>query len=202
MLRIGFGLAIGLTLLAVTLNAASTVRANDWDDFWNSVHVDWHRNNEWPHPFTEADRAATVAPFAIMIANGWERENLLGEQYFDEDSKQLTAAGRNRVRTILVQSPPEHRLVFVQRDLSDEVTEKRLDSVQQAVAALLPQGSLPDVLVSNMTPASRSAEEVNAELKSYVSSTPTARLTSGSKAGGAAGGSGGGAPSGSGAGPN
>jgi len=200
MLRIGVGLALGLTLLAT----AATARANEWDDFWDSVCVDWHRNNAWPHPFTDADRAATVAPFAVMIANGWQRENLLGEEYFDENTSRLTAAGRSRVRSILVQSPPEHRLVFVQRDLSDEVTSKRLDSVQQAVAAVLPQGSLPDVLVSNMTPASRSAEQVNTELKSFNNSIPTARLTGAGKSGGApAGGAspGGSAPTG-GASPN
>jgi hypothetical protein len=183
MLRIGFGLALGLTLLAT----ASVATANEWDDFWDSVQVDWHRNNQWPHPFTEADIAATNAPFAVMIANGWQRENLLGEEYFDDNSKQLTAAGRNRIRTILMQSPPEHRIIFVQRDLADEVTAKRLDVVQQAVAAVLPQGSLPDVLVSNMTSASRSAELVNAELKSYASSAPSARLAGAHAAGGSGG---------------
>ena len=123
MLRIGFGLVIGLTLAAM----ASTARAeNEWDDFWDSVKVDWHRNNAWPHPFLEADIAAANAPFAMMIANGWQRENLLGEEYFDAETKRLTAAGRNRIRTILLQSPPEHRVIFVERDLTDEVTAKRL----------------------------------------------------------------------------
>jgi hypothetical protein len=194
MLRIGFGLVLGLTLFAT----ASVARAeNQWDEFWDNVKIDWHRNNEWPHPFVDADRAAANAPFAVMIANGWQRENLLGEEYFDDDAKQLTPAGRNRVRTILMQSPPEHRVIFVQRDLADDVTAKRLDAVQQSVAAVLPQGSLPDVIVSNMTPASRSAELVNAELKSYTSSTPTARL-SGAKAGGSSSSGGGTSPTGSG----
>jgi len=192
MLRIGFGLVIGLTLMAT----ASSARAeNEWDDFWASVKTDWHRNNEWPHPFVEADIAAANAPFAVMIANGWQRENLLSEEYFDGETKRLTSAGRNRIRTILLQSPPEHRVVFVQRDLTDDVTAQRLDAVQQAVAAMLPQGSLPDVLVSNMTPASRSADLVNAELKSYASSAPTARL-SGAHAGGSSSGGGGASSSG------
>ena len=189
MLRIGFGFVIGLAMLAATSSARAE---NEWDDFWDSVKVDFHRNNEWPHPFVEADTAATNAPFAIMIANGWQRENLLGEEYFDSDTKHLSAAGRNRIRTILTISPPEHRVVFVQRDLSEDVTARRLDEVQQTVAAMLPQGSLPDVLVSNMTPASRSAEVVNAELKSYTSSVPQARL-SGAKAAGSSSSSGGGA---------
>ncbi len=175
MLRIGCGLVVCLTLFAT----ASKARANDWDDFWTSVDVDWHRNNAWPHPFVDADRAATMAPFAIMIANGWQRENLLGQEYFEDDSKHLTLAGRNRIRSILMDSPPEHRVIFVQRDLSDEVTAKRLDVVQQTLAAILPRGSLPDVLVSNMSPPSRPADLVNSELKSYSSSVPTARLTGG-----------------------
>lgn len=195
MLRIGFGLAIGLTILAT----ATAARAeNEWDDFWDSVKVDFHRNNQWPHPFVEADIAATNAPFAIMIANGWQRENLLGEEYFDSETKRLTAAGRNRIRTILTQCPPEHRIIFVQRDLADDITAKRLDEVQQTVAALLPQGALPDVVVSNMTSAYRSAELVNAELKSYATSVPPARLTAGAKSTGSSSSGGGAAPTGSG----
>ena len=189
MRRISFGLALGLALFAT----ASAAKANEWDDFWDNVKVDWHRNNAWPHPFVEADTAATNAPFAVMIANGWQRENLLGEEYFDEDSKRLTPAGRNRIRTILMQSPPEHRVIFVQRDLTEDVTAKRLDAVQQAVATLLPKGALPDVLVSNMTPAARSAEIVNSELKSYASSVPPARLSGAKSAGSSS--SGGGADS-------
>jgi hypothetical protein len=199
MLRIGFAFALGLTLLAST----SIVRANEWDDFWDSVKVDWHRNNQWPHPFTDIDRSATMAPFAIQVANGWQRENLIGEEYFEENSRHLTAAGQQRIREILVQSPPEHRVIFVQRDLSDEITAKRLDAVQHSLAAVLPQGALPDVLVSNLTPSTRSADVVYRELDGYAKSAASTHLSGSDGAKASSGGSSGAgaAPSG-GAGPN
>ncbi|HEV2972144.1 MAG TPA: hypothetical protein VGY55_19380 [Pirellulales bacterium] len=180
--------SIGLLLAAVCF--VSPLRGQDaWHDFWNEVHVGWHRNNEWPAPFSMADRQAAMAPFCGMIANGWQRQNLIGENYFDGGSKSLNNAGIERIRVILRQSPVEHRIIYVERDLDDDVTNLRIDAVQQAVAALQPKGPMPEVAVSNMVPEGRSAEMVAAEYKGYTSSAPTPRLTAHS-AGGSGGGGG------------
>jgi uncharacterized membrane protein YgcG len=184
---------IGLFLAAVCF--VSPAKAGDaWHDFWDEVHVGWHRNNEWPEPFSAADKHAAVAPFCVMIANGWQRQNLIGENYFDGGSKNLNNAGIERIRFILRQAPVEHRVVYVERDLNDEVTNMRVDVVQQAVAALQPKGPMPEVIVSNMVPEGRSAEMVAAEYKGYTTSAPTPRLSSHSSGGGG----GGASPSGSG----
>src|SRR5690606_10343877 len=37
-----------------------------WREFWHRTKVDFHRNNAWPEPFQQADRAVTREPFAIM----------------------------------------------------------------------------------------------------------------------------------------
>jgi hypothetical protein len=196
MLRVFTGLMIILALAGVTTSA----RAGDDEGFWHSVHIGWHRNNEWPEPFISADRGYAVTPFAVMIANGWQRQNLIGENYFDEGSKRLNNAGLERIRYILRQSPVEHRVLFVQRDLRDEVTDARIDLVQDAVASLQPKGPLPEVVVSNMVVEGRSAEIVAAELDGYRKSPPTPRLSG--HAGGSGGGASSGAPGSSGGGAN
>ncbi|HEV3417572.1 MAG TPA: hypothetical protein VG056_12185 [Pirellulales bacterium] len=185
---------IGLFLAAICF--VSPARAGDaWHDFWDGVHVGWHRNNEWPEPFSTADKQTAVAPFCVMIANGWQRQNLIGENYFDGGSKNLNNAGIERIRSILRQAPVEHRVVYVERDLNDDVTNMRVDAVQQAVAALQPKGPMPEVIVSNMVPEGRPAEMVAAEYKGYTTSVPTPRLSGHS--GGSSGGGGGPSTSGS-----
>jgi uncharacterized membrane protein YgcG len=161
----------------------------DEDGFWHEVHIGWHRNNEWPHPFICADRNYAVSPFAVMIANGWQRQNLIGENYFEDGDKKLNSAGIERIRSILRQAPVEHRVLFVQRDLNEQVTNARLDLVQEAVASIQPKGPLPEVVISNMVPEGRSAEIVAAELNGYVKSPPMPRLSSHSSGGGGSGGS-------------
>ncbi len=148
-----------------------------WDSFWNEVHVGYHRTNEWPMPFTCADTRYAVAPFAVMIAGGWQRQNLIGENYFDENSTRLNSAGVERVRYILRQAPVEHRVFYVQSDLDDNITRMRVDAVQETIVALQPKGPMPEVLVSNMVVEGRSAELVASEFKNFVTSTPSTRLS-------------------------
>ncbi len=143
----------------LALAALSAIPAARGEDgivgFWSGVHTGAHRNNEWPHPFIERDRQAAVAPFAVMIANGWQKQNLIGENYFDESTGALTLAGQERIHAILRQAPVEHRTLYVQRDLNEAVTNVRMDEVQRAVGALQPTGPLPDVLASDMVASGR-----------------------------------------------
>jgi hypothetical protein len=187
----------GLLSFVAIAGIAISAKADD-EGFWHNVHVGWHRNNEWPEPFICADRGYGVAPFAVMIANGWQRQNLIGENYFEEGSKRLNHAGIERIRYILRQAPVEHRVFFVQRDLNDQITDMRVDAVQETIASLQPKGPLPDVIVSNMVPEGRSAEIVTAELNGYAKSPPTPRLSAHSASGSSGGGSGGNSGSGSG----
>ncbi len=182
--------AIRLMLAVAAGSAAAPLHAG-WNEFWNGVHSGAEINNQWPHPYVEADRVAAVAPFHAMVAKGWERQNLIGENYFDEGSSKLNQAGVIRIRTILSQGPVEHRTLFVQRDLLDDVTKARLDLVQRAAVSLQPRGTLPEVVLSDLAPDGRSAEQVTAENKAFTSSIPTPRLSKGAP-GGASGGSSGG----------
>ncbi len=177
-------------IVVAALSAVSRARADGWDDFWCGCKADYHANNDWPSPFIELDRQYAVAPYTVMIAKGWERQNLIGENYFDPDTQRLNYAGAARVREILLQAPPEHAGIFVSRDLDDRVTSQRVLAVQQAVAATLPRGPLPAVVVSNMQAEGRLASIVSAEFEANVKAVAQPRIpgSRGAGGGGAAGG--------------
>jgi hypothetical protein len=127
-----------------------------WHNFW----VSWHRNNCWPHPFTEVDSASVWNMVDAQVAKGWEVQDLLGDAHFESDNSKLSAAGRLKVHAILTQNPVAFRTVFVARGWTDEITAKRLAAAQLATAQLAEDGPMPAVLVSNSLPATTTADSV------------------------------------------
>ena len=166
------------TLLAALLGSIlvvpsiSTPASAGWGEFCHGVKVDWHRNNCWPEPFVHADRQAARAPFGVMISNGWQRELTLASYHFDPITNQLNSAGDAKLVWILTQAPEHRRTVFVLRNLDREITATRLDAVQQRTAALLPEGALPDVLVTNTAPRGGSADYIDAINRQYREGIP------------------------------
>ena len=73
-----------------------------------------------------------------MVANGWRRQNMLGEFHFEPATGQLTEAGRLKVRWILTACPEQHRLIYVHTAERDEETSARIAAVQQLAAQIRP----------------------------------------------------------------
>jgi hypothetical protein len=139
--------------LIIALTYQGVAKADWWQDFRARVKLDFHRNNCWPNPFDVADRQATRSYFNIMADNGWQLQNTLGVYHFDEGTNALNSAGVAKVNWIVTQAPLHRRTVFVFRTGGEESTKSRLDSTQQMVARILPEGSLPEVLISDTPPA-------------------------------------------------
>ena len=137
---------------------------------------DFKRNNCWPRPFVWNDREATRASFVVMTNKGWQRENTLGEYHFDHRTHQLNEPGRRRVYWIINQEIPGRRAIFVCKAMRHDVTEARVDSVQQWVAQIVPQGDMPPVLETNLAAPGRPAEEVDHIRQEYLKSMPAPRL--------------------------
>jgi len=165
-------LALATSILALAATGASA----GWNEFWHSFHVDYKRNACWPEPFIAPNRASVHRMFAAMTAKGWQRQCTLGAYHFDADTQRLTSGGREQLRWILTQVPPQHRTVFVQRGHDREATIRRLDAVQQATARMLPEGALPGVVATNVPPAGGSAEYYNDVYIKSQQSMPTPRL--------------------------
>ncbi|MEM8864235.1 MAG: hypothetical protein AAGF31_01660, partial [Planctomycetota bacterium] len=77
--------------------------------FWIDAFVDHcqrgrQKNVQWPSPYVCPDRTYAHAPFQAMVRNGWRRQNLLGSHHFNEDSTQLTQAGKLKIQWIMSQA--------------------------------------------------------------------------------------------------
>jgi hypothetical protein len=119
---------------------------------------------------------AVQLPLEMMKDNGWRRENTVGDELFDFETNTLTRAGYLKVRYTVVQAPVHRRTVWVLRGDSAETTAARVDSVQQAIAKIVQQGPLPEVLVTDTPPAGTSGDYLEAIDRSMRSTVPQPRL--------------------------
>ena len=183
MLRLGSIILV----LSVMLGTASTAKAQWFDNFCESFKRDYRRNSMWPEPFLQADRQATMAPFAIQTANGWRRRNLMSDYHFEDGTNQLTLAGETKLRYILTQMPPNRRIIFVQQGLAADVTEGRIHSVERAASRIVPPGMVAQVVETNLPNEGWPAEEIDAVSRKFNSSRPDPRLPAGGMSGGGSG---------------
>lgn len=161
--------------IAITLAGASVSEAG-WMEFWQRVHLDWHRNNCWPEPFLHADRELVRTPLIAMTDRGWQVQNTLSDHLFDLEDQSLTQAGALRLRWIATQAPPHRRSVFVLRGPTPEATLARVDAVQEFISRLLPDGQRPDVLLTDRIPVGGSGEYFDAVNSQLQESIPPPRL--------------------------
>lgn len=181
-------LRVRVTLLTITLGVCSFGSVHGgWHEFWDRVHLDFHRNNCWPEPFESIDRRATRAPFAVMVEKGWRTQNTLGYDYFNPETQGLTEAGERKLHMILANTPEEHRTVYISQGFEPNTAEKRIDSVQQALARMLPDQPLPAVVPVQVEPRGWPAEYIDTIDRKVQSSIPNPRLPSFQAAGGVSG---------------
>ena len=171
--------------LAVIITATCTTSASaGWNEFWERVHLDFHRNVCWPEPFIHADRDILHEHYAVYERMGWQRQNTLGVNHFHTETHQLNSAGVQKLLEVVTQSPPHRRTVFVLQGVDQNMTSMRVDSVQQTVAALLPQGELPSVVQTHVPPVLRPGRQVMTVETQYRSGQPQPRLPAMQAAGG------------------
>ncbi|MBM3998621.1 MAG: hypothetical protein FJ297_03590 [Planctomycetes bacterium] len=175
-----------LSVLALVLTADSATAG--WSEFWRQFHVDARRVNCWPDPFRGADDAVTRSPFETHIAAGWRLENTLVGPLFDENHE-LTYAGKLKVRQILTQVPAHRRSLYVLEGDTPEITERRVDSVQRAVAAVIPGAPMPPVMVTSIEPRSGTGDYLNLVTRRYRDSMPAPVLPTSDGGGSTGGGS-------------
>ena len=169
---------IALVIVATTATSADA----DWRDFWHNLHVGHARNNAWPEPFVEADTEMVMAPFEVMKANGWRMHNTIGHEQFRSGDGALLAAGQERVRWIATQAPMSRRSVYVLRGRTETETQARLISVRQTINTVHNDGHTPQVLITNIEPATASgawATKINREWIEHLTAPrlPTTTVT-------------------------
>ena len=121
--------------------------------FFEYIADETRQNNRWPYPYYCADRQAEREPFEIMVQNGWRRQNLLADYYFQEKTGELTEAGQAVVRRITNEVPAPHRTIYVRKGQTPDQTAARINAVQQYAAKVALDGSVPPIVETSISPA-------------------------------------------------
>jgi hypothetical protein len=181
-------------LFATVTLVAMPVHADWLCDFFKSIPQDIKRRNCWPQPFTCPDRQSVRTPFVIETANGWRRQNLLGDHYFELNSGELTEAGRLKIRWITFEAPAQHRVIYVRNAATTEETAARLNAVHAYVAQIMPQGDLPMIFETRISDEGWPADHVEAITRKDQATQPAPRLpaSTANSSGGSSGGNSGG----------
>lgn len=166
----------------VALGCSTQVSAEILCAAASSIARDIKRRQCWPEPFIHADRAATRSPFALQVANGWRRQNMLGDFHFEPSTGQLTEAGRLRVRWILTVCPSQHRLIYVHAAENAEETAARMAAVHQAMAQITPNSTVP-VMSTVLPDDGWPADQVDIIERKFRATMPAPRLPSGDTGG-------------------
>jgi hypothetical protein len=165
------------TVLAVIAAAFVVSGATSAEAVWvermvHYIRSGYHQNEMWPWPYVCPDRAAVREPFAIMVNNGWRRQNLLGPHHFDAETGQLTTAGELKVHWIMTQAPPDRRSIFVERSLNPQQTAERVAVARQFAAQVSIDSRTPEVSETHLVSEGRPAASVDAVYTRYNESMP------------------------------
>lgn len=152
----------------------------------------YHSSHYWPLPYICQDRQWLNDTMNVQTRNGWQQFTTLFDRHFD-NTQQLTVSGRNTLDNILVVTPPEHRIVYIQAVGSPEIENARVAAVQAVTAELTGRTEEVSVVVQRTREYTRPAQEVWNINDLYNSSTPSPRLGGAGGGGGGGGGLGGGA---------
>jgi hypothetical protein len=162
-----------VTLAAIVLaGGARTASAVLFDSLAHNIKRGYHRNVDWPWPYICPDRLAAREPFEIMVQNGWRRQNLLGNHYFDPVTHQLTTAGELHVRWIMTQAPPARRQVFVEGSIDPAVTAERIAVTRQYASQVAIDGQTPQIFETHLMAEGRPAGMVDITNVRFMENMP------------------------------
>ncbi|MCA9099529.1 MAG: hypothetical protein R3C10_14985 [Pirellulales bacterium] len=145
---------------------------------YDSICRGYEMNRDWPEPYYHEDKQAVREPFAIMIAKGWRQQNTLGSHHFQENSAELTEAGRMRIFWIANHANEPYRTVFVEQAGDPAATEERLDSVRSYIDSLTLDASPPQVVETSDGVRGWPADRIDSIERQWDKSMPNPRLPS------------------------
>ncbi len=124
-------------------------------------------NVQWPRHYIPPARSTVCATYDAMINNGWRRQNLLGDYHFNQNTNELTNAGKLKVNWILSQAPVQRRNVFVQRGNEELQTTARIASVHDYAGNMSPGVGQVDVNDTHIVAEGHSASSVDSVFVGY-----------------------------------
>jgi len=116
------------------------------------------RNNAWPKPFDCADRQAYFSVWEPMIDQGWEEQCVLTAAHFDPESHELNKFGQTAVAGIMQNNPSHRRVVFIHRDVNDQINQQRRSMVEDTINTFYGHSNTAQIAFSNKRPVTTSGQ--------------------------------------------
>jgi hypothetical protein len=135
----------------------------------------YHTSHYWPDPFRWKDREIVRGTIAAQRDNGWITATTLYEQHFDDETQTLNDAGRRHLRWILLHTPADRRMAWVQAGYDDSISQVRLASVQAEATRIAGPQCAP-VMLRVSQPHGRNAQEVDLINRAYIGGLPSPHL--------------------------
>jgi hypothetical protein len=135
----------------------------------------FHANTYWPYPYNCWDRSWVKNTLAIQSANGWMQATTLCGCHFDAETQLLTDSGKNQLRWILQQVPPQFRTVYVEAAAAAQQSAARQAAVEMAASELTGVAPAPVVIRYDQV-AGRPANEVDALRRTELQTMPKPRI--------------------------
>lgn len=168
-------------LVVLVVSTPVSVRAENWLQ-WRTWSAHTAQNIRWPEQYLPADRIATRAPFAAMIANGWRSQNTISTYHFNEETGELNDTGRLKVRSVMFETPIEWRTIYVLRADRAELTTARLKAVQDYAVELAQNEPMPPVLVTTIEPRGTRGDVANRVNQQFMENAPVPMLPEANRA--------------------
>lgn len=163
------------------------------NDTWSEFSDEYHRNNDWPQPYSSLAEHSVRDPLQLQADNARVQLATLWDYHFESGTAQLNSMGIKRLQNIVTQSGTLGQVVFVQRTPSTTETELRVEQVRKELAQLDLGGANYEVAEARVNPTEMLGEEAKRAMKLITNpSTKQGKNNSyGSGSGGDSGGSGG-----------
>ena len=135
-------LSMGASALVALVLTCQSARAQ-YGDYHAPTLVEMFKsgytaNVIWPRQFVPAARRPVWDTYAVMVNNGWRRQNLLGDYHFNPETNELTRSGEMKVQWILTQAPAHRRSLYVQRAKNESETATRVAAVHEYSSQMSP----------------------------------------------------------------
>jgi len=165
------GLAAGALLVLGTASSISfaqqSCRQCQPPSLGQKFCAGYDANVYWPRLYIPPARRSVCATYNAMVNNGWRRQNLLGDYHFNNDTNELTSAGKLKVNWILSQAPVERRNVFVQRGSKSLQTTARLSAVHDYADNMSPSVGQIEVNDTHIVAEGHAASSVDSVFVGY-----------------------------------
>lgn len=91
----------------------------------------YHSAHYWPHPYNCQDRADVNNLLEAQSGAGWAQATTLHDYHFDEDTQQLTDAGRSHLIWVMNSVPMQFRTVYVSQGTTAEMGQLRVTTAEK-----------------------------------------------------------------------